>query len=213
MVGRRSLGDVLLLTGSQPVSNGMKLSILTTSQYTFEGKKPYENVIVLLYRHWFVLLLKFIAYLFFAALPFVLYVPISLWLVRLGLQDLFWFLTAVYFLLWWYSLFYALTMYLLDIWIVTDHRVIDSEQHGFFSRTVSELSLSKIQDISVAVRGAIPTFLDFGTLEVQTAAAARKFVFKQIPHPNQVKDEIMLAHSEFLRTHKGDIEVHERAEL
>ena len=191
----------------------MKLSILTTSLYTFEGKKPYENVIALLYRHWFVLFVKFIIYLFLAALPFMLSVLIGPWLVRWGLQDAFWFLTAIYFLLWWYSLFYTLTMYLLDIWIVTDHRVIDSEQHGFFSRTVSELSLSKIQDISVAVRGAIPTFLDFGTLEVQTAAAARKFIFKQIPHPNQIKDEIMRAHSEFLRTHQGDIEVHERPEL
>ncbi len=191
----------------------MKLSALTTSHFTFEGKKPYENVIVLLYRHWFVLLLKFITYLFLAVLPFVLYAPISSWLARLGLQDVFWFLTAIYFLLWWHSLFYTLTMYLLDIWIVTDHRVIDSEQQGFFSRTVSELSLSKIQDISVAVRGAIPTFLDFGTLEIQTAAAARKFEFKQIPHPNEVKDKIMRAHDEFLRTHAGGIEVHERAEL
>ena len=191
----------------------MKLSALTTSLYTFEGKKPYENVIVLLYRHWFVLLLKLIVYLFLAALPFALYALADSWFVRLDLQDAFWLLTAVYFLLWWYSLFYALTMYLLDIWIVMDHRVIDSEQHGFFSRTVSELSLSKIQDISVAVRGAIPTFLDFGTLEVQTAGAARKFVFKQIPHPNQVKDEIVRAHGEFLRTHKGGVEIHEQAGL
>lgn len=100
-------------------------------------------------------------------------------------------------------------MYLLDIWIVTDHRIIDSEQHGFFKRTVAELSLSKIQDISVEISGLIPTFLDYGNLEIQTAGTENKFMFKQIPHPNEVKDIIMNLHNEFLRIHKDGIEVHE----
>ena len=36
-------------------------SIFKSSKYTFDGKKPYENVIHLLYRHWFVLLGKILA--------------------------------------------------------------------------------------------------------------------------------------------------------
>jgi len=81
-------------------------------------------------------------------------------------------------------------MYTLDVWIVTDRRIIDSTQHGFFNRVVSELHLSRIQDISVSTRGVIQTFLKFGDLQVQTAGTDEKFKFQQIPHPEKVKDVI-----------------------
>ena len=59
------------------------------------------------------------------------------------------------------------------------------------------------------VRGLIPTFLDYGNLEIQTAGAEAKFMFEQIPHPNKVKDIIMREHNKYVELHKGDIEVHE----
>ncbi len=184
-------------------------SFLTQTEYTFEGKKSYETVLLLLHRHWFVLFVKFLAFALVALIPIVLRVLIYYATLPLPLSHYYLFATAIFYLLWWYGLFYAITMYLLDMWIVTDHRIIDSEQHGFFNRTVAELSLAKIQDISVSISGAIPTFLDFGSLEVQTAAAMEKFFFKQIAHPNQVRDIIMEAHNQFIRIHPNDIEVHE----
>lgn len=82
-------------------------------------------------------------------------------------------------------------MYMLDVWIVTDRRIIDSTQHGFFNRTVSELHLTRVQDISVHTVGVIPTLLHFGDLQVQTAGTEEKFNFLQIPNPLAVKDAIM----------------------
>lgn len=185
-------------------------SFLTRSFYTFEGKKPYERVIVLLHRHWFVLAVKIVLFGFLLILPFVLYRLTDQYLARVGGGNAFWFLVAIYLCGWWYGLFREITMYLLDVWIVTDHRVIDSEQHGFFSRTVSELTLAKIQDISVSVKGGMPTLLDFGDLEIQTAGAENKFLFQQIPNPYRVKDVIMKAHNEYVAQHHDDVEVHEQ---
>ncbi len=37
------------------------------------------------------------------------------------------------------------------------------------------------------VNGVIPTLLNFGSVNVQTAGTAIKFVFEQIPNPNKVK--------------------------
>lgn len=179
------------------------------TNYTFEGKKSYENVIVLLYRHWFILIGKFLFFLILGLLPFWIYIlPANL--SSESIDNLFQLFISVYYLIWWLGLFYNITMYLLDTWIVTDHRVIDSEQHGFFNRTVSELNLAKIQDISVKVEGFIPTVLNFGNLEIQTAGTEPKFTFKQIPNPQQVKDQIIRAHDEYMREHKRGIEVHER---
>ena len=115
-------------------------------------------------------------------------------------------------MLWWMGLFYALTMYLLDTWIITDHRILDNEQHGFFSRTLSEMNLSKIQDMSVRISGLIPTFLDYGDLEIQTAGTEPKFIFKQIPHPNQVRALLTEAYNKYVEEHINNIEVHEKHE-
>lgn len=184
-------------------------SFLVKSKYTFEGKKHYENVILLLFRHWFVILIKIIFFLILALVPFIIFAYLEPFITRTGTENLFKFLVAVYFLIWWYGLFYSLTMYLLDIWIVTDHRIIDSRQHGFFKRTVSELSLIKIQDVSTNISGFFQTLLDFGDLEIQTAGAEKNFFFHQIPHPVRVKDTIMHAHHVFVSEHIDDVEVHE----
>src|SRR3989338_2822239 len=168
----------------------MAFDFLTDTSYTFEDKKSYENVILLLRRHWFTLFLKFLGYLLLGLLPLIAYIGIR-FMTSSSLGGLLGLIAVIYYLIWWYGLFYVITMYLLDVWIVSDHRVIDSEQHGFFKRTTAEIHLAKIQDISVAVAGVIPTFLDFGSLEVQSAGAAEKFFFKQIPHPNTVRDTIM----------------------
>lgn len=176
--------------------------------HELEDKKPYEKIIVLLRRHWFTLFLKLLAFLLIGLIP----VGVIQIFKLVEIPDISpWTGTAliIFYLMWSYGLFYTLTMYLLDVWIITDHRVVDSEQHGFFSRTVAELNLYRIQDISVEISGIIPTFFDYGDLEIQTAGTAEKFFFKQIPDPNGVKDIVMDAHHDYVRTHPDDVEVHD----
>lgn len=186
------------------------LSLFTVSHYTFEGRRPYEKVLRLLYRHWFVLTIRLALFALLAFLPWLLSFALRLspLVLPLGWQPLWHFLLALYYLVWWNGLFYTITMYLLDTWIITDHRVLDNEQHGLFNRTLSEMSLAKIQDVSVQTQGPIPTFLNYGNLEIQTAGAEKKFTFKQIPNPTAVKALLMEAHSRFAAEHPDDREVH-----
>ena len=167
-------------------------------------------MIILLYRHWFVLFLKLLTFFILAILPFALYSFLGNLIISAGLAEVFGFIVSLYFLFWWLGIFYQITMYLLDTWIVTDHRLLDNEQHGFFNRTLSEMHLVKVQDVSVKIQGFIPTLLSYGNLEVQTAGAEPKFVLKQIPRPNQVRAIITEASNEYLKTHKDGIEIHER---
>lgn len=185
------------------------LELFTKTHYSFEGKKHYENVLALLYRHWFVILSRLIFFAFLAGLVFIVYRLVLPYAGRFGLVALADLVFYLYLMIWWYGLFRTLMVYVLDTWVVTDHRIIDSRQHGLFRREVAELNLSKIQDISVSVKGIIPTFLDFGNLEVQTAGVEQKFLFREIPHPQAVKDIIMHAHNEYVSSHIGGKEVHE----
>ena len=50
----------------------MWFDIFSESNYSFDDKKPYENVLVLLYRHWFVLVIQLFGFVFLAILPFFL---------------------------------------------------------------------------------------------------------------------------------------------
>ncbi len=185
------------------------LSIFKETKYSFDGKKDYEEVLVLLYRHWFTLFITMVAFGLMLLLPVVVYWLVNRYAPSLDIGPFLNLFTIIYLLVWWLSLFYRVTMYLLDTWIVTDHRILDNEQKGFFSRLVSEMHIDRVQDVSVKVQGFIPTLLDYGDIEIQTAGTEEKFIFKQVPHPNAVRELIMKAHSRFISVHPGNIEIHE----
>jgi len=49
-------------------------------------------------------------------------------------------------------------------------------------------------NITTDVNGLIPTFLNFGDLQIQTAGKEEKFIFHNIPDPYEVKNIIMNLH-------------------
>ena len=53
---------------------------------------------------------------------------------------------------------------------MTNDRIVDIEQHGLFSRTISEVDLFRIQDVTVDIHGIIATLLNYGNLTVKTAS-------------------------------------------
>jgi hypothetical protein len=164
---------------------------ISQTSYSFEGKKGDENVELFLHRHWFTIVNKITLLaigVFLPLIPFVIFGPA---IVANNLLPFFMFCWACYLLLLWFIIFYALTMYTLDYWIVTDERIIDNKQNGFFDRTISELDLSSIQDVKVNLTGLIPTFLNFGYVEIQTAARDKHFIFEDVPKPQDVKDIVM----------------------
>ncbi len=167
------------------------LNIFKESKNHFEGEETSEEVILLIRRHPFFILLRLFFFFILVLIPIAIGLAFPSFIYSHKILNLFLFVSSIWYLFIWSAIFYALTMYTLDVWIVTDRRIIDSTQHGFFNRTISELHITRIQDISVQTSGVIQTFLKFGDLQVQTAGTEEKFKFFQIPHPEKIKDEIM----------------------
>lgn len=165
--------------------------ILKKQNWFFEGKEEQEDVMLVLHRHWLTLGVQISAVIMLGFLPFVLLLVLSSVIVKFNLIPIFSFFWVIYYMGLWYWLFYVVTMYQLDNWVVTNRRIVDSLQHGFFNRRIAELHLEKIQDVSYKVEGLIPTFFNYGTVEIQTAGTEHKFFFDQIPNPQGVKDVIM----------------------
>ncbi len=98
---------------------------------------------------------------------------------------------SAFFLYAWLFLFQSFIDYYLDIWVVTNHRILSIEQSGLFSRTVSELRLYRVQDVTSSVKGIIPTLFNYGDVEIETASNEDHFVFEQISNPTHVAKTIM----------------------
>lgn len=121
--------------------------------------------------------------LFRALLPDVLAHPV--WYPLLAVVG-----TIYYFSLWLFF-FTEFIDYYLDVWIVTNDRIVNIEQQGLFSRTISELDLYQIQDVTSEVSGIVKSAFNFGNVHIQTAGNVQRFVFKSIPNPHEVRKHIV----------------------
>jgi uncharacterized membrane protein YdbT with pleckstrin-like domain len=91
------------------------------------------------------------------------------------------------------KLFAVWTDYYLDIWIVTNRKLVSIDQIGLFNREISTLRMERIQDVTFSINGIVATLLNFGDIHVQTAAEEREFVMRGIAHPDRVK-RLILTH-------------------
>ncbi len=165
------------------------------STNSFEGEEVGEKVILLTRRYPLTASIRVSLVLGSVLFPLVAGILFKDLLVRNHLMSLFWFAIALWVLISWLLAFYVLTMYTLDMWILTDKRIVDSTQQGLFNRTISELHLSRVQDITVHIQGLLPALFHYGDLTIQTAGAEEHFKFYEIAHPEMVKDAIMKATS------------------
>lgn len=162
----------------------------------FVKQKSYEDIQYVLHRHPLTFIPTVFLFLILAALPLVLFITIP-GLFPESFQNLpsttvlgILFTSAYYLgiLVFFYTQF---LLYYLDVWVVTNDRIIDVDQLSLFSRVISELDLASIQDVTTDVRGFFPTLFDYGDVVVKTASDNPNIIFRQVPHPNSVRAELV----------------------
>ena len=163
-------------------------------EINFPGQHDDEQVILFLRRHWFIFLMRLLLVIVSVIGLVFVYVFFNLLSSDFSQSDYFNLLLFAESLgtLFIWNLFFILWIdFYLDAWIVTNERIINISQKGFFNRDISELKLTKIQDVTSEIVGVIPTLLNYGNIYVQTAAEKERFAFYQIPNPNEVKNTIV----------------------
>ncbi|MFA5188234.1 MAG: PH domain-containing protein [Patescibacteria group bacterium] len=149
-----------------------------------------EKLILFLRRHIIVLLGKWLMYLFLALVPVAIYFFLQNfqpWILNnKNIYPFLFLLTSVYYLYTAMFLFSSFIDYYLDVWIVTDQRIINIEQRGLFNREIAEQDLDRIQDVSGSQKGVLQTFFKFGDVHIQTAGEVQKFIFRQVPKPFEI---------------------------
>lgn len=164
--------------------------------------EPGEVIIQSVRSHLFVLALRLLPFLFMAFVPWILSGFFSLFSAAapqagslfgsLSLPShLSRFLSGLWFLGLWTGAFTVFTQYFLTVWVITNLRIVDIRQKGFFNREVSSFLLTRVQDVTTDTSGIIPTLIHFGHLSVETAGKEEDFDMSGIADPEGIRDVIM----------------------
>ncbi len=97
------------------------------------------------------------------------------------------------------------TNYYLDVWIVTDKRIVNVEQITLFSRETTTMRVERIQDATVEIHGFLPTMLGFGNLRIQSAGdSGEHMMFQGLPNPEYVRG-VVLEQVDAVTEHKNKL--------
>ncbi|MBJ58871.1 hypothetical protein CL689_01495 [Candidatus Saccharibacteria bacterium] len=143
----------------------------------FEGQRAGEEVLFVFRRHiiamrkgFYLLLVPFAL----SAIPPLIWQDnLILFLLPLGGLVLGLLLFSYHFMMWYFT-----------VYIVTDQRIRQVTQKGFFGKDVVELRLSKIQNISYNIPGFTGEIFGFGTIVIQTFVG--DLVIRNVEHPDKI---------------------------
>lgn len=170
--------------------------------------EPGEEILKTVRKHWFIFAAELVGTFIALMVPFIFLslatsFPKAFELIKVNPFDHIKILTFVlcgWFILVIMSAFTIWTHYFLDLWIITDRRIIRIDQIHFFNRTVSIFRLERLQDIEFSIKGLIPTFLNFGTLTAQNAGHfENNFRSTGLPDPRGLQATIQRAMDDRLR--------------
>jgi len=164
--------------------------------------EPDEKVLKTLRKHWFIIVTQLFGTFLMLLFPFFLLFLIAIFpqaLITIDFSLAHYTAIITFAVAGWSVLsimagFVTWTNYYLDLWIITDRRIILVDQVHFFNRNVSIFRLERLQDIEFTIRGIIPTLLNFGTIKAQTAGSFEgNFKTDGLPDPRGIQDIIQKA--------------------
>lgn len=147
----------------------------------FDGQRDGEELLFVFRRHVIAMRKGFYLLLIPFALssipPLIWQNNLELFLLPIGGLVLGLLLFSYHFLMWYFT-----------VYIVTDQRIRQITQHGFFGKDVVELRLSKIQNISYNVPGLSGELFGYGTIVIQTFVG--DLVINNVEHPDKIYNKL-----------------------
>lgn len=151
------------------------------SELTFDGQREGEKVELIFRRHITTARrgLRFLIIMIIIGI-----IPMVLWP---NAPQMFWIFigaTVVGLL----GLGYAYMLWYFSMYIVTNERIRQITQRGLFRKTVVDLSIDKIQSVSVSTPNIIAGIFGYGTILIQTGVG--DLIISQVPKPNEIHNKL-----------------------
>lgn len=148
--------------------------------------KNNEKIIYTTTLHWYFLTMPFLTVLIFILLSVYLFLKIDI----SGYIPLSIIILSLLYLI------YKIYDRRLNIWVITNLRLIDEQ--GVFTVKVKESPIDKINNVSY-VQPLLGRMLGFGDVEIQTAAEQGATVYKGLKMPKELSEALTTAQEEYKR--------------
>jgi len=139
-----------------------------------ENLRKWEEVKLVLRRHWIVFV--------------ILWIHAFVWIiVNIVLYSMFWAELWVNIFTLIYLMGFAVFMYVewinheLDMYVVTNNRIIWIEQIGFLNREVSQCALNDVQEVNSKTKWFFANMFNYWDLTIQTAWNVSNFNMEFVP--------------------------------
>ena len=149
-----------------------------------QNMRPWEEVLMVVKRHWIVYIMLFIY--FFSGVIVTFMIFFFFWL------NTWWYMLNI--ILW---LILSIILYIewlnheLDMYVVTNNRVIGLEQIAFLNRAVTECNLWQIQEVNSKAKWLFANIFNYWTLSIQTAGSKTTLKMDFCPDVMQTSRKIL----------------------
>ncbi len=164
-----------------------------------ENLRPGEEVIMVVKRHWIIyviLWLVFFSWLLFSILSYVFFWANTI--IHL-INIVFWMAFSILLYIKWLD-------HELDMYAITNNRIIWIDQVAFLNRTVTECNLWQVQEVNSRTKWLFANMLNYGTLTILTAWNATNMIMDFAPNSMQEARKILNIVDNY-RDKKGKTEI------
>ncbi len=127
-----------------------------------QNMRPGEKIITVVKRHWIIFVFLFLYFLVWVFISAWMYAIFWFWVLNNLLNIVFWMFFSIFLYISWLN-------HELDLYVITNNRVIWIDQISFLNRTVSECNLWQVQEVNSKTSWLLANILNYWTLSVQTA--------------------------------------------
>lgn len=85
-------------------------------------------------------------------------------------------------------------LWLLNVYIITNKRLLNVNYVNLFNKKVTESPLNKILNVSYSSKGFWSTIFKFGTVETKVVGLNEPIMFSNVSKPSEVKDYLWELH-------------------
>ncbi len=85
-------------------------------------------------------------------------------------------------------------LWLINVYIITDKRLISVNYRSLVHKLVQETPLNRIHNISSETKGLVSSLFKIGDVIVQIASLTHPLVLHNLKHPEKLKDFLWSAH-------------------
>ncbi len=158
--------------------------------------RPGEKPLMLIKRHWIVLVKLFWFFMLWILITSFLYIFwnsawANLWAI------IFWMIYSIFLYVEWLN-------HELDMYIITNNRIIWVDQVWFLNRKVSECYLWQVQEVWNQTKWLLANLLNYWTITIQTAWNATNFTMDLSPLPIENSRKILNEVDKYRDEHKWE---------